>query len=83
MVCSHYMNLADLPSTLRDHFEQTPETLGGKLRVRGTRVSVEQVLELLEAGVEPSEIIHSFPSLDPHAVNAVHRLAAHCALAMM
>lgn len=77
------MKLNDIPSTLRNSFEQTPEVLGDKLRVRGTRVSVEQVLELLEAGVPPANIIASFPSLDLFSVIAVERLAAHCALAML
>ena len=73
----------NIPRNLRDWFEQTPEVLGGKLRVRGTRVSVEQVLELLEAGVAPADIIKSLPSLDLSSVVAVERLAAHCALAML
>jgi len=77
------MNLGDIPATFRDWFEQTPEVLGGKLRVRGSRVSVEQVLELLEAGVAPDDIVKSFPSLDLPSVIAVERLAAHCALAML
>jgi uncharacterized protein (DUF433 family) len=77
------MNLSDIPVNLRDWFEQTPEVLGGKLRVKGTRISVEQVLELLEAGVVPADIIKSFPSLDLQSVIAVERLAAHCALAML
>ena len=77
------MKLNDIPSNLRNSFEQTREVLGGKLRVRGTRVSVEQVIELLEAGVPPANIIASFPSLDLSSVTAVERLAAHCALAML
>jgi uncharacterized protein (DUF433 family) len=77
------MNLQEIPLLLRDHFEQTPNVLGGKLRLRGTRVSVEQVLELLEAGVSPAEIIQSFPSLSEQDVIAVERLAAHCALTML
>jgi uncharacterized protein (DUF433 family) len=77
------MNLSDIPTSLQSWFEQTPEVLGGKLRVRGTRISVEQVLELLEAGVPPTDIIKSFPSLDLPSVTAVDRLAAHCALAML
>ncbi|HWQ33755.1 MAG TPA: DUF433 domain-containing protein [Blastocatellia bacterium] len=64
-------------------FEQTPDVLGGKLRVRGTRVSVEQVLELLEAGVTPAEIVQSFPSLNEQDVAAVERLAVHYALMML
>jgi uncharacterized protein (DUF433 family) len=77
------MDLTDIPLVLRNHFEQTPEVIAGKLRIRGTRISVEQVLELLEAGVAPSAIVQSFASLDLAAVNAVERLAAHCALAML
>jgi uncharacterized protein (DUF433 family) len=42
--------------------------LGGKLSVRGTRVSVEQVLELLEAGGTLPEIVQSFPSLSQQNV---------------
>lgn len=77
------MNLDDVPASLRNCFEQTPQVLQGKLRVRGSRVSVEQVLELLEAGVAPAEIVKSFPSLDLNAVAGVERLAAHCALTML
>jgi uncharacterized protein (DUF433 family) len=69
------MNLFDIPVSLCDHFEQTPDVLGGKLRLRGTRASIEQVLELLEAGVTPEEIVQSFPSVTLNAVAAVDRLA--------
>jgi len=77
------MNLQEIPSLLRNHFEQTSDVLGGKLRLRGTRVSVEQALELLEAGVPPAEILQSFPSLSEQDILAVDRLAAHCALTML
>lgn len=74
------MNLIDIPASLRDYFEQTPDVLGGKLRLRDTRVSIEQILELLEAGVTPEEIVQSFPSVTLNAIAAVERLSAHCAL---
>ncbi len=77
------MNLIDIPASLRDYFEQTPYVLSGKLRLRGTRVSIEQILELLETGVTPEEIVQSFPSVTLNAVSAVERLAAHCALAVV
>jgi uncharacterized protein (DUF433 family) len=77
------MNLSEIPLPLQDHFQQTDEVLQGKLRIRETRVSVEQVLELLQAGMSPSDIIQSFPSVSLPAVIAVERLAAHCALAML
>lgn len=77
------MELGDIPIGLREWFEQTPAVLGGKLRVRGSRISVEQVLELLEAGVAPADIVNSFPSLNVASVAAVERVAARCALAML
>jgi uncharacterized protein (DUF433 family) len=77
------MKLIDIPLPLREYFDETPDVLSGKLRVRGTRVSVEQILELLEAGLTPSEIAHSFPSVTEEAIRAVERLAAHCALAAL
>ncbi len=72
-----------LPTTLRPHFEQTADVLRGKLRITGTRVSVEQILELLEAGVAPVDIVASFPSLTTRDVAAVEQLAAHCTLTLM
>ena len=77
------MNLQDIPGSLRDSFDQTASVLCGKLRVRGTRVSVEQILELVESGATPSEIVRSFPSLTQQDVAAVERLAAHCALQVL
>ena len=77
------MTLSEIPLILRDHFEQTPEVLRGKLRVRGSRVSVEQILELLDAGVAPTDIIQSFPSVPLSPVTAVERLAAHFTLTML
>jgi uncharacterized protein (DUF433 family) len=77
------MNFRDIPIPLRDYFEQTPDVLSGKLRLHGTRVSIEQILELLESGVALEEIVRSFPSVTLSAVAAVERLAAHCALAVV
>ena len=69
------MNWQAFPLSLQANFEQAPEVLRGKLRLRGTRVSVEQVLELLEGGVTPTEIVSSYPSLTINDVAAVERLA--------
>ena len=77
------MNLQNIPTLFRDRLDQTPDMLGGKLRVRGTRISVEQVLELLEAGVTPAEMVQSYPSLTERDIAAVERLAAYFALTML
>ncbi len=73
------MILEEIPASLQRFFDQDPDVLSGKLRVSGTRISVEQVLELIEAGVSPAEIARSFPSLTEQDVAAVDRLAAHYA----
>ena len=65
------MDLRDIPIPLRDYFEQTTDVLGGTLRLRGTRVSIEQILELLEAGVTPKEIVQTFPSVTLNAIATV------------
>ena len=68
------MNLQDVPASVRGCFEQTPEVLNGKLRVCGTRISVEQMLELLAAGVRPDEMVASFPVLTAQDVTAVEQI---------
>lgn len=47
----------------QDHIHADPEILGGKPIVRGTRLAVELVLELLAAGVSEQEILADYPGL--------------------
>jgi|WetSurMetagenome_2_1015567.scaffolds.fasta_scaffold973721_1 uncharacterized protein (DUF433 family) len=77
------MNLQDIPQPLREYFIQTADVICGKLRIRDTRVSVEQILELLESGATLPQILSSFPSLTQQDVAVVERLAAHCALLVL
>ena len=44
-----------------------PELLGGKLAIRGTRLSVELILECLSNSMTLSDIDESFHSAFPHA----------------
>jgi uncharacterized protein (DUF433 family) len=44
-----------------------PELLGGKLAIRGTRLSVELILECLANGMSLADIDDSFPNSFPHA----------------
>ncbi len=74
------LQLKDIPAPLKDHFDQTPDVLCGRLRLRGTRISVDQVLELLQIGAAPADIVRSFPSLTITDISAVERLAAHYTL---
>jgi uncharacterized protein (DUF433 family) len=44
------------------------EHLGGRPRVRDTRIAVAQVLECLAAGMSIPEIVDAYPSLTEEAV---------------
>ncbi len=56
-----------------------PAVLGGKPCVRGTRLSVEFILELIASGSDPAEIVQLYPQL---TVEAVRGAVAYAARAM-
>ena len=47
----------------RDYIVYDPEVLVGKPVLKGTRMSVELILELLSEGWEQDDILQSYPSL--------------------
>jgi uncharacterized protein (DUF433 family) len=47
----------------KSHVESTPGTCGGKPRIAGTRIRVQDVVVWTEAGRSPDEIVGSFPHL--------------------
>lgn len=53
-----------------------PNVLGGKPIVRGTRISVQFLLELVGAGMSVSEILKEYPHLEREDVLAAVRYAA-------
>ena len=55
--------------------ESDPEILGGKPVVRGTRIPVELVLELVEAGYSPEQIAEEYPELNPEIIIELVKLA--------
>jgi uncharacterized protein (DUF433 family) len=55
---------------LIERIGSNPQVLGGKPIVRGTRVTVERVLSLLEAGVSEKEILLDFPMLTSDDIRA-------------
>jgi len=54
----------------------TPEILGGKPCVRGTRLSVEFLLELVAGGASLADILAAYPQLTPEALAAAFHYAA-------
>ena len=53
-----------------------PEILSGKPCVRGTRLSVEFILELIASGASRDEITRAYPQLTTADVEAAVRFAA-------
>jgi uncharacterized protein (DUF433 family) len=54
----------------------TPGVLGGKPCVRGTRISVAFILELLASGGTREEILKAYPQVTPDGLEAALRYAA-------
>lgn len=48
-----------------------PEVLVGKPIIRGMRISVEQILDALAAGVPEQELLEDYPALEPEDIRAV------------
>jgi uncharacterized protein (DUF433 family) len=65
---------------VRDRITFNHAVLCGKPTIRGLRISVETVLELLAEGASEQEILEDFPELEPDdlraAVAYAHRLVA-------
>jgi len=51
--------------------------LGGKPVIKGTRISVEFILELLASGVSEDEIFQDYPHLTRDDIHACLEYAAH------
>lgn len=53
-----------------------PQILGGKPIIRGTRISVEFILELLASDVSEKEILEDYPHLTKDDIRACLKYAA-------
>lgn len=59
-----------------DRITINPEQCGGRPCVRGMRIRVTDVLELLAAGESPSQILEEYPYLEAEDIAACLRYAA-------
>lgn len=64
------------PVTEADRVERDPAILSGKPVIRGTRVPVHILLELLASGYSTSEIVEEYPQLEEEDVQAAIRYAS-------
>ena len=55
------------------------KVMGGKPVIKGTRITIEQVLKLLAQGLSPEEILKDYPHLTRDDINAVLLYAAKIA----
>ncbi len=63
----------------RDRIEVNPDVLVGKPVVRGTRLAVELILELLAAGESEADLLASYPRLTREDLLACLAYASHLA----
>lgn len=61
---------------LADRITVDPEQCGGRPCIRGLRIRVGDVLDLLASGLTPEQVTEELPDLDLEDVRAVLRLAA-------
>lgn len=62
----------------KDRIVATPDTLFGKPRIKGTRIGVEFVLELLASGWTEAKIIENYPYLTMDDLQAVFAFVHDC-----
>jgi uncharacterized protein (DUF433 family) len=59
-----------------DRIVSNPDILGGKPSVKGTRISVEFILELVASGASRDGIVRDYPHLTTEDVEQALRYAA-------
>ena len=60
----------------REHIHSDSEILSGKPVVKGTRLSVDFLLDLLANGWGEEQILESYPNLTEESLRAVYAFAA-------
>jgi len=61
---------------LLDRITMNPKVLLGKPTIRGMRISVEQILTALAAGVSTTDLLQDYPELEMADIQAVLIYAA-------
>ena len=60
-----------------DRITANPKILGGKPIIRGSRISVEFILDLLASGVDEQEILEDYPHITKEDIQACLKYAAN------
>jgi uncharacterized protein (DUF433 family) len=64
------------PMLLEDHIAIKPDVRSGKACIKGTRITVYDVLEYLAGGMTAEEVLADFPVLKPDDIRACLAFAA-------
>ena len=62
----------------QDHIQADPEVLLGKPVLKGTRLSVDFILNLFAEGWDEKTILENYPQLSQRDLQAVFAFAAEC-----
>jgi uncharacterized protein (DUF433 family) len=63
-------------AALAERITAAPEQCGGRPCVRGLRIRVTDVLDLLASGLSPEQVLEELPDLEPGDVSACLRFAS-------
>jgi uncharacterized protein (DUF433 family) len=59
-----------------DRITFNPQQCGGRACIRGMRIRVKDVLDLLAAGLSEQQILRDYPDLEPEDIRACLQYAA-------
>jgi uncharacterized protein (DUF433 family) len=74
----YLINLLSCSMNWQDHIVSDKNILIGKPTIKGTRISVELILELLEQGWTEQMILASYPNLTENSIKAVFSYLRNC-----
>ncbi len=63
-------------AAITDRITINPEQCGGRPCIRGMRIRVSDVLDLLAGGLTPEQILEELPDLEPADIEACLRFAS-------
>lgn len=61
---------------MRDRIEIDPDIMTGKPIIKGTRIPVERIIQLLAHGVTTEELLEEYPNLEKKDIQAALKYAA-------
>ena len=68
-----------MTTTLADRITINPGQCGGRPCIRGMRIRVTDVIDLLASGLTPAQVIEELPDLQPEDITAALRFASQSA----